>query len=110
MDLTNLAFISIGLATKLYAERLLDRDHYLDWMTCAQRFASKSESLMWVALAQTCQADMVRSRKYGCRFAYFLLDQLRRVSHSPLSSLWYPSMVSILWNSFYSIHSMVSIL
>ncbi|KAL7930403.1 hypothetical protein V8C35DRAFT_313165 [Trichoderma chlorosporum] len=74
---------AIRLATNLYAEQLLDRDHYLDWITSGLEHSPQSKIPMWILIAQICWADILRSRKYGRRLVYSLLAHLHTIhTHS----------------------------
>ncbi|PTB45027.1 uncharacterized protein TrAFT101_000496 [Trichoderma asperellum] len=74
---------AIRLATSFYAEQLLDRDHYLDWITSGLEHSSQSKLPMWILIAQICWADILRSRKYGRRLVYALLDHLNTIYIHP---------------------------
>ncbi|KKO97998.1 hypothetical protein THAR02_09898 [Trichoderma harzianum] len=74
---------AIRLATNLYAEQLLDRDHYLDWITSGLEHSPQSKIPMWILIAQICWADILRSRKYGRRLVYSLLAHLNTIHISP---------------------------
>ncbi|KAM0245236.1 hypothetical protein ACHAQJ_010621 [Trichoderma viride] len=74
---------AIRLATSFYAEQLLDRDHYLDWITSGLEHSSQSKLPMWILIAQICWADILRSRKYGRRLVYALLGHLNTIHVHP---------------------------
>ncbi|POR39243.1 Mediator of RNA polymerase II transcription subunit 12 [Tolypocladium paradoxum] len=74
---------AIRLATNLYSEQLLDRDHYLDWIMCGLESSSQSRIPMWILIAQITWADLLRSRKYGRRLAYALLGHLHTIYNDP---------------------------
>ncbi|PFH58675.1 hypothetical protein XA68_13348 [Ophiocordyceps unilateralis] len=74
---------AIRLATNLYSEHLLDRDHYLDWITSNLESSSQPKMPMWILIAQITWADLVRSRKYGRRLVYTLLTQLDNIHNDP---------------------------
>jgi hypothetical protein len=80
--------ISIRLATSFYAEQLLDRDHYLDWITSGLEHSSQSKLPMWILIAQICWTDILRSRKYGRRLVYALLGHLNTVSQPSNFFFW----------------------
>lgn len=71
--------IRIRLATNLYSEHLLDRDHYLDWIVSGLENSPHSRLPMWILVAQITWADLVRSRKHGRRLVYTLLGHLSAV-------------------------------
>lgn len=70
---------STRLATVLYSEYLLDRDHYLDWMTSGLENSPQAKVPMWIIIAQICWSDLLRCRKYGRRVAFALLSHLHTV-------------------------------
>lgn len=70
----------IRLATNLYSEQLLDRDHYLDWAVSGIEHCTQSKMPMWIIIAQIYWNDIMRSRKYGRRLVYALLSHLHTVS------------------------------
>ncbi|PHH85602.1 hypothetical protein CDD83_192 [Cordyceps sp. RAO-2017] len=74
---------AIRLATSLYSEHLLDRDHYLDWVISSLENSPQSKIPMWILIAQITWADLVRSRKHGRRLAYTLLGQLNVIHNDP---------------------------
>ncbi|TFA99025.1 Mediator of RNA polymerase II transcription subunit 12 [Trichoderma ghanense] len=74
---------AIRLATHLYAEQLLDRDHYLDWITSGLEHSPQSKIPMWILIAQICWADILRSRKHGRRLVYSILGHLHTVHIHP---------------------------
>ncbi|RDA94022.1 hypothetical protein CP533_5040 [Ophiocordyceps camponoti-saundersi (nom. inval.)] len=74
---------AIRLATNLYSEHLMDRDHYLDWITSNLESSPQSKMPMWILIAQITWADLVRSRKYGRRLVSTLLAQLNNIHNDP---------------------------
>ncbi|PNY24555.1 Mediator of RNA polymerase II transcription subunit 12 [Tolypocladium capitatum] len=74
---------ALRLATSLYSEQLLDRDHYLDWIMCGLESSPQSRIPMWILIAQITWADLLRSRKYGRRLAYALLGHLHATYNDP---------------------------
>ncbi|KAJ4147616.1 hypothetical protein LMH87_002128 [Akanthomyces muscarius] len=74
---------SIRLATVLYSEHLLDRDHYLDWIVSGLENSSQAKLPMWILVAQTCWTDVLRSRKPGRRLVFALLSHLNNIYNDP---------------------------
>ncbi|KAM3462000.1 hypothetical protein NHJ6243_004454 [Beauveria neobassiana] len=70
---------SIRLATVLYSEHLLDRDHYLDWIVSGLENSSQAKLPMWILIAQICWTDILRSRKSGRRLVFALLNHLNTI-------------------------------
>jgi len=79
----------IRLATNLYSEQLLDRDHYLDWVMSGLENSPQSRLPMWILVAKLTWTDLLRSRKYGRRLVYALLGHLHNVCVLPSHS-WPP--------------------
>ncbi|KAK5998819.1 Mediator of RNA polymerase II transcription subunit 12 [Cladobotryum mycophilum] len=74
---------AIRLATNLYSEQLLDREHYLDWIVSGLEHSSQSRIPMWILIAQICWADLLHSRKYGRRLVYAFLNHLNTIHNDP---------------------------
>ncbi|KAH7158029.1 hypothetical protein B0J13DRAFT_618072 [Dactylonectria estremocensis] len=74
---------AIRLATNLYSEQLLDRDHYLDWVVSGIENSPQSKMPMWILIAQIYWRDLMRSRKYGRRLVYALISHLHVIHNDP---------------------------
>ncbi|KAH7019927.1 hypothetical protein EDB80DRAFT_870537 [Ilyonectria destructans] len=74
---------AIRLATNLYSEQLLDRDHYLDWVVSGIENSPQSKMPMWILIAQIYWKDLMRSRKYGRRLVFALLSHLHVIQNDP---------------------------
>ncbi|OAQ97560.1 hypothetical protein LLEC1_06395 [Akanthomyces lecanii] len=74
---------SIRLATVLYSDHLLDREHYLDWIVSGLENSSQAKLPMWILVAQICWTDILRSRKPGRRLVYALLNHLNNIYNDP---------------------------
>ncbi|CAM1502152.1 Fc.00g041360.m01.CDS01 [Cosmosporella sp. VM-42] len=74
---------AIRLATNLYSEQLLDRDHYLDWVVSGIENSHQSRMPMWLLIAQIYWKDLLRSRKYGRRLVFALLSHLHIMHRDP---------------------------
>lgn len=72
---------SIRLATHLYAEHLLDREHYMDWLVSSLENCSQAKLPMCLLIVQIYWKDLLRLRKYGRRLVASLLDHYATVSH-----------------------------
>lgn len=68
------------LASHLYAEHLLDRDHYLDWVVTQLESCQLERLPIWLLLTQIYWKDFVAERKRGRRVAESLLAQAAAVS------------------------------
>jgi mediator of RNA polymerase II transcription subunit 12 len=74
---------AIRLATNLYSEQLLDRDHYLDWVVSGIENSLQSRIPMWLLIAQIYWKDILRFRKYGRRLVFALLSHLHVIYNDP---------------------------
>ncbi|OHW97860.1 transcription mediator subunit med12 [Colletotrichum incanum] len=74
---------AIRLATHLYAEQLLDRDHYMDWLVSGLENSTQSKLPMWVLITQIYWKDLLRLRKYGRRLVNALLSHLHTIHNDP---------------------------
>ncbi|KAK2608663.1 RNA polymerase II mediator complex subunit [Conoideocrella luteorostrata] len=74
---------AIRLATCLYSEQLLDRDHYLEWVMSGLESSPQSRIPMWILITQIYWTDLLQSRKCGRRLVYALLNHLSTVDNDP---------------------------
>ncbi|KAI1818618.1 transcription mediator subunit Med12 [Poronia punctata] len=58
---------AIRLATHLYAEHLLDRDHYMEWLISNLEACTEARLPMWLLLVQIYWNDMLKLRRHGRR-------------------------------------------
>lgn len=65
----------LRLATHLYAEHLLDREHYMEWLVSGLETCSQAKLPMWLLVTQIYWKDLLRLRKYGRRLVVALLNQ-----------------------------------
>ncbi|KAF2757523.1 hypothetical protein EJ05DRAFT_538708 [Pseudovirgaria hyperparasitica] len=65
---------TIRLSTHLYNDRLLDQDHYLDWLLSAIEGSQSDKLPIWLLLVQIHWRDLVASRRRGSRLAESLLQ------------------------------------
>jgi len=70
---------SIRLATYLYNDQLLERDHYLDWILTNLESSSQAKIPLWLLVVQNYQHDIMRMRKSGRRLAFVLCMHLNTV-------------------------------
>ncbi|KAF4981099.1 hypothetical protein FDECE_17753 [Fusarium decemcellulare] len=82
-DWKNRVTYAIRLATNLYSEQLLDRDHYLDWVVSGIENSPQSKIPMWLLIAQIYWRDLLRLRKYSRRLVYALLSHLHIIHNDP---------------------------
>lgn len=71
---------SIRLATHLYAECLVDRDHYMDWLVSSLENSTQAKLPMWILVTQIYWKDLLRLRRYGRRLVAGLLTHFNTVS------------------------------
>lgn len=71
---------SLRLATTLYSEQLLDRDHYLDWVISGLESSPQGKLPIWILIAQLYWTDLLQMRRYGRRLIFALLSQADLVS------------------------------
>ncbi|KAG6010120.1 hypothetical protein E4U21_000154 [Claviceps maximensis] len=74
---------AIRLATYLYAEQLLDRDHYLEWVVSGLENSLQSRIPMWILIAQIHWAHLVQLRKCGRRLVFSILNHLHAIDKDP---------------------------
>lgn len=93
---------SIRLATHLYAEHLLERDHYVDWLVSGLENSPQARLPMWFLMIQVYWKDLLRARKTGRRLAAAVLQHHSAVHHHPDRDLLLPlyNQLSSLLRSF----------
>ncbi|WYZ45574.1 hypothetical protein EsH8_VIII_000890 [Colletotrichum jinshuiense] len=74
---------AIRLATHLYAEQLVDRDHYMDWLVSGLENCTQSKLPMWILITQIYWKDLLRLRRYGRRLVNALLSHLNTIHNDP---------------------------
>lgn len=67
---------AVKLATSFYTERLLDRDHYLDWIVSCFAQASSEALPVWVIMVQLYWQDVVAFVRRGRKLAQAILEIL----------------------------------
>lgn len=70
---------SIRLATHLYAEHLLDREHYMDWLVSSLESCPQAKLPMWLLIIQIYWRELEKFRIFGRRLVAALLDQHTKV-------------------------------
>ncbi|KAI1140827.1 hypothetical protein F5Y05DRAFT_288283 [Hypoxylon sp. FL0543] len=66
---------AIRLATHLYAEHLLDRDHYMDWLVSGLENSNQAKLPMWLLIIQIYWKDILKLRRHGRRLIYYHPDR-----------------------------------
>jgi mediator of RNA polymerase II transcription subunit 12, fungi type len=67
---------ALSLAIRLYAESLLDRDHYLDWIVKSISSAGPDRLPVWLLMANLHKTDLLKHRRRGKLLAEGLLEKL----------------------------------
>ncbi|KAI1436400.1 transcription mediator subunit Med12 [Xylaria sp. CBS 124048] len=81
---------AIRLATYLYAEHLLDRDHYMEWLVSSLETSSEAKLPMWLLIVQIFWKDMLKLRRHGRRLATAMLNHHCSIYESPDRDLLLP--------------------
>jgi hypothetical protein len=76
---TELTTCSVRLANHIYAEHLMDRDHYMDWLLDSLEKSPQSKLPIWVLLLQIYWKDMLRLRRTARKLVTILLYHLHEV-------------------------------
>ncbi|KAI1188147.1 transcription mediator subunit Med12 [Nemania serpens] len=74
---------AIRLATHLYAEHLLDRDHYIEWLIGGLESSNEARLPMWLLLVQIYWRDMLKLRRHGRRLVTAMLNHHCSIYDSP---------------------------
>ncbi|KAI0425296.1 transcription mediator subunit Med12 [Xylaria sp. FL1042] len=74
---------AIRLATHLYAEHLLDRDHYMEWLISSVENSNEAKLPMWLLLIQIYWKDMLKLRRHGRRLVTAMLNHHCTIHDSP---------------------------
>ncbi|KAK4892892.1 RNA polymerase II mediator complex subunit [Elasticomyces elasticus] len=70
---------AVKLATAFYSERLLDADHYLDWIVSSFSEASMERLPIWIIMVQIFWKDLVGFLRRGRRLAEGILERLHTI-------------------------------
>lgn len=76
---------AVKLATSFYTERLLERDHYLDWIVSSFTEAAPEALSVWVIMVQLYWQDVIAFVKRGRKLAQAALEVLHQTTRG---SLW----------------------
>ncbi|KAI1379776.1 hypothetical protein F4677DRAFT_407613, partial [Hypoxylon crocopeplum] len=74
---------AIRLATHLYAEHLLDRDHYMDWLVSGLENSNLSKLPMWLLIIQIYWKDLLKLRRHGRRLVSAILSHHSSIYYHP---------------------------
>ncbi|KAK3656346.1 RNA polymerase II mediator complex subunit [Elasticomyces elasticus] len=75
---------AVKLATAFYSERLLDADHYLDWIVSSFNEVSMERLPIWIIMVQIFWKDLVGFIRGGRRLAEGILERLHTISAGDL--------------------------
>ncbi|KXT10555.1 hypothetical protein AC579_8331 [Pseudocercospora musae] len=75
---------AVKLATSFYTERLLERDHYLDWIVTSFAQAPLERLPVWIILAQLYWKDITAFGRRGRQLAEATLGNLHSISQGHL--------------------------
>lgn len=74
-----LTLYSVRLAAHFYAEHLLDREHYMDWLVSSLENSIQAKLPMWILVTQIYWKDILLYRKFGRRVSAALLTHMAEV-------------------------------
>lgn len=95
-DWKNKVNYALRLATHLYAEHLLDREHYMEWLVSGLENCPQPKLPMWLLIIQVYWKDLVKFRRYGRRLVTALLDQHTTIHNNPDHDIFAPLLSRIL--------------
>ncbi|KAJ4386463.1 RNA polymerase II mediator complex subunit [Gnomoniopsis smithogilvyi] len=84
------------LATHLYAEHLLDREHYMEWLVSGLENCPHSKLPMYLLIVQIYWRDLLRLRKYGRRLVAALLTHYTTIHTHPDRDVFAPLSTRLL--------------
>ncbi|KAI1076998.1 hypothetical protein F5B20DRAFT_301980 [Whalleya microplaca] len=74
---------AIRLATHLYAEHLLDRDHYMEWLVSGLENSNQAKLPMWLLIIQIYWKDILKLRRHGRRLVSAILAHHSSIYNHP---------------------------
>ncbi|KAG9234086.1 RNA polymeras-like protein II mediator complex component Srb8 [Amylocarpus encephaloides] len=74
---------AIQLAAHFYAERLVDRDHYMDWLVSCLENCAPLKLPIWILVTQIYWKDLLSYRKFGLRLSTALLNHYEETANHP---------------------------
>ncbi|KAK4240138.1 mediator of RNA polymerase II transcription subunit 12 [Achaetomium macrosporum] len=78
------------LAAHLYAEHLLDREHYSEWLVSSLENTSEARLPMWMLITQLYWKDLLKLRKYGRRLVAALISHHHLIYNHPDRDILHP--------------------
>ncbi|KAL8922198.1 MAG: hypothetical protein Q9172_003659 [Xanthocarpia lactea] len=79
---------SLRLATHLFAESLLDKDHYFDWLLNTINQVDIETLPVYLLIIRSHIKEVGQSRRYGRRLAESLSEQLHRIENNVSPDLY----------------------
>lgn len=73
---------ALRLSAHLFSDRLLDEDHFLDWILLSLSTATLENLPVWLLLVRIYSKSIIRSRRRGKRLAEVLLNHLYQNDYS----------------------------
>lgn len=77
---------AVKLATAFYSEKLLDTEHYLDWVVSSLGDAHLERLPVWIVLAQVYWKEITMYGRKGRRLAEGILEHLHRITKSDMDT------------------------
>ncbi|KAI1090042.1 hypothetical protein F5B19DRAFT_347250 [Rostrohypoxylon terebratum] len=74
---------AIRLATHLYAEHLLDRDHYMDWLVSGLENSNHAKLPLWLLIIHIYWKDILKLRRHGRRLVNAILSHHSSIYYHP---------------------------
>ncbi|KAI8632755.1 transcription mediator subunit Med12 [Xylariaceae sp. FL1651] len=74
---------AIRLATHFYAEHLLDRDHYMEWLVSSLENSNEAKLPMWLLIVRIYWKDMLKLRRHGRRLVTAMVSHHCAIYDSP---------------------------
>ncbi|CAG8959099.1 hypothetical protein HYFRA_00012962 [Hymenoscyphus fraxineus] len=74
---------AIRLAAHFYAEHLLDREHYMEWLVSSLENSPQTKLPLWILVTQVYWKDLLQYRKYGRRLSAALLNHFAETANHP---------------------------
>ncbi|KAI1260354.1 transcription mediator subunit Med12 [Xylariaceae sp. FL1019] len=74
---------AIRLAAHLYAEHLVDRDHYMEWLVASLESSNEAKLPMWLLMVQIYWKDMLKMRRHGRRLVAAMVSHHCSIYDSP---------------------------
>jgi len=73
---------AVRLVTSFYTERILDRDHFLDWVASAFARTDLDRLPIWIVLIQLYWRDLIAFARRGRKLAVSILEKLQLVGQN----------------------------